>query len=65
MASPRSVSLDEVKENDYNLNVTLYVFPEEKVEEADVEKEWNELRRIEKEIAEVEEKIQGYLKEVK
>lgn len=60
----RVVSLDEVRENDYNLNVTLYVFPEEKVEEIDVAKEWEELRKIEREIAEVEEKIQGYLKEV-
>jgi type I restriction enzyme M protein len=60
----RVVSLDEVRENDYNLNVTLYVFPEEKVEEIDVEKEWEELRRIEGEIDKVEEKIQGFLKEV-
>ncbi|MEM4973385.1 MAG: N-6 DNA methylase, partial [Candidatus Hadarchaeales archaeon] len=60
----RVVSLEEVKENDYNLNVTLYVFPEEEVEEIDVAKEWEELRKIEREIAEVEGKIQGYLKEV-
>ncbi|MEM2875216.1 MAG: class I SAM-dependent DNA methyltransferase [Candidatus Hadarchaeales archaeon] len=61
----RVVSLDEVKENDYNLNVTLYVFPEEKVEEIDVEREWEELRRIETEIGEIEGRIQDYLKEVK
>jgi len=60
----RVVSLDEVRENDYNLNVTLYVFPEEKVEEIDVKKEWEELRRIEEEIDKVEERIQGFLKEV-
>jgi type I restriction enzyme M protein len=60
----RVVSLDEVRENDYNLNVTLYVFPEEKVEEIDVKKEWEELRRIEEEIDQVEERIQGFLKEV-
>lgn len=60
----RVVSLGEVRENDYNLNVTLYVFPEEKVEEIDVAKEWEELCKIEKEIAEVEEKIRGYLREV-
>jgi len=61
----RVVSLDEVKENDYNLNVTLYVFPEEKAEEIDMAKEWEELRRVEKEIAEVEGKIEEYLKEVR
>ncbi|MEM2619582.1 MAG: class I SAM-dependent DNA methyltransferase [Candidatus Hadarchaeales archaeon] len=59
------VSLEEVKENNYNLNVTLYVYPEEKVEEIDVAKEWEELRKIEEEIAEVEGKIQGFLREVK
>ncbi|MEM2890862.1 MAG: class I SAM-dependent DNA methyltransferase [Candidatus Hadarchaeum sp.] len=61
----RVISLDEVKENDYNLNVTLYAFPEEKVEEIDVEKEWEELLRIETEIEEVERRIQDYLKEIK
>jgi type I restriction enzyme M protein len=61
----RVVSFDEVKENDYNLNVTLYVFPEENVEEIDVEKEWGELHNVEKEIAGVEGKIQEYLKEIK
>lgn len=61
----RVVSLDEVRENDYNLNVTLYVFPEEKVEEIDVAKEWEELRKIEREIAEVEGEIERHLKEVR
>ncbi|NOZ76186.1 MAG: type I restriction-modification system subunit M [Euryarchaeota archaeon] len=60
----RAVPLEEIKENDYNLNVTLYVFPEEEIEEIDVEKEWNELRIIEEEIAGVEEKIEGYLREI-
>ena len=60
----RAVSLDEIKNNDYNLNVTLYVFPQEVAEEIDVEKEWQELRMIEEEIAGVEVKIEGYLKEI-
>ncbi len=58
----RAVSLDEIKNNDYNLNVTLYVFPQEDVEEIDVDKEWQELRRVEEEIEGVEAKIEGYLK---
>jgi len=61
----RIVSLDEIKENDYNLNVTLYVFPEEEIEEIDVTQEWQELQKIEKEIKEVEEKIEEYLSEIK
>ena len=58
----RVISLDEIRENNYNLNVTLYVFPQEEVEEIDVAKEWSELKRIEEEIAKIEEKIEGYLK---
>jgi len=60
----RIVSLNEIKENDYNLNVTLYVFPEEEVEEIDVEKEWQELKDIEGKLEEVEEKINFYLAEL-
>jgi type I restriction enzyme M protein len=60
----RPVSVEEIKNNDYNLNVTLYVFPEEAQEEIDVGREWEELRSLEKEIAKVEENIQGYLREI-
>jgi type I restriction enzyme M protein len=60
----RVVSLEEIKENDYNLNVTLYVFPEEEIEEIDVAKEWGELCRIEDELVTVEKKIEKYLKEM-
>jgi type I restriction enzyme M protein len=61
----RVVDMDEIKENEYNLNVTLYVFPEEEVEDIDVNKEWRELRILEKEIDEVDKKIEGYLKELR
>jgi len=56
--------LDEIRENEHNLNVSLYVYPEDKVEEIDVMKEWKELREIEKDIGEVEEEIKEYLREV-
>jgi len=59
------IEIGKIKENDYNLNVTLYVFPEEETEEIDVMKEWADLRSIEKEIFEVEGKIEGYLRELK
>ena len=58
------IEIDKIKENDYNLNVTLYVFPEEETEEINVAKEWEELRRIEKEIFAIEERIEGYLGEL-
>ena len=54
----------EIEENDYNLNVTLYVFPEEEAEEIDVAKEWEELRRLEGELVEIERRIEGYLREL-
>ena len=59
------IEIEKIKENDYNLNVTLYVFPEEETEEIDVPKEWEELKGIEKEIFATEEKIEGYLRELK
>ncbi|MCD6155110.1 MAG: SAM-dependent DNA methyltransferase, partial [Candidatus Verstraetearchaeota archaeon] len=60
----RVVSLDEIKENDFNLNVTLYVFPIEEEEEIDVKAEWEELKKINEELAKVDEKIERYLEEL-
>jgi len=60
----RIVNKEEIKENDYNLNVTLYVLPEEEVEEIDVNKEWEDLKGMEGELHSVEEKIEEYLKEI-
>ena len=61
----RIVTLDEIKENDFNLNVTLYVFPKEEVEEIDVAREWEELRAVEEEIKTVEKQIEDYLVKLK
>lgn len=58
----RIVSFEEIKNNDYNLNVTLYVFPEEEGEEIDIKKEWKDIGKIQDEITAVEKKIEGYLK---
>lgn len=56
--------LEKIKENDYNLNVTLYVFPEEESEEIDVEGEWKEIRTLEEELQEIERRIEGYIREL-
>ena len=61
----RVVGIDEIKENDYNLNVTLYVFPIEEDEEIDVKAEWEELRKINEELTKVDEKIEEYLRELR
>jgi len=59
----RVVSLDEVRDNDYNLNVSLYVAPLVEREEVDVMALWEEVKAIDREIEAVEERIEGYLKE--
>ncbi len=60
----RLVPLSEIKENNYNLNVTLYAFPEEEIEKIDLAREWKELRGIEEKLSLVEVKITEYLKEI-
>jgi len=61
----KAFDLEKIKGNDYNLNVTLYVFPEAESEEIDVAKEWNEIRKLEGELVEVERRIEVYLEELK
>jgi type I restriction enzyme M protein len=51
------VPIDEVKKNDYNLNVTLYVTPLGEEEQIDILREYEELKRIENEKNQLLEKI--------
>ena len=60
----RVVSLDEIRENDYNLNVTLYVMPIVEEEEIDIIREFSELKRLEVERQEVEEKLEEYISQI-
>ncbi len=61
----RVVGIQEIRDNDYNLNVTLYAFPEIEEEEIDVEKEWEEIRKIDEEMQVVNEKIEEYLRVIR
>ncbi len=61
----RVVDLEEIRENDYNLNVPLYVFPEEEQEDIDIDKEWKELKELDKEKEILDKKIESFLKEIK
>ena len=61
----RVVDSEEIENNDFNLNVTLYVYPEEEIEQIDIAKEWKELNELDNEINKVTKKIGGYLKELK
>ncbi len=45
----RIVPLEEIRKNEYNLNVTLYVTPSTSQEEIDITREYQELLRIEEE----------------
>ncbi len=56
---------DELKENDYNLNVRRYVDSSEEEEVIDVSQVWKELKELEKERNEAHKKVEGYLHELK
>jgi len=60
----RVVGLDEVRQNDYNLNVTLYVMTDEEGEQIDITKEYRELKELEKERQEVARKLEQYVSEL-
>jgi len=60
----RAVSLEEIRKNDYNLNVSLYVFPEEEREKIDLPKEFEEFRKIEEKERELVEKAKAYIEKI-
>lgn len=60
----RIVDLREVRKNDYNLNVTLYVTPPIEIEEIDLEKELQELLEIYRQAEEARAKALQYIQQV-
>ncbi len=60
----RVVDLNEIKERDYNLNVTLYVSPLEEAESIDIFKEFSELEALEQKRQGIREKVKAYLSEL-
>jgi type I restriction enzyme M protein len=58
------VDKKEVFDNDYNLNVSLYVMPIEEGEKIDIVKEFSELKGLEKERQEIIEKLEGYISQL-
>ncbi len=59
-----SASPDEIKENDYNLNIPRYVDTFEEEPEIDIKEVQKELAEIEKQLAESEKKMKKFLKEL-
>ena len=55
---------DEIKENEYNLNIPRYVDTFEEEEEIDIQATQKEIDELEKQLADVQKKMQGYLKEL-
>lgn len=57
-------NVDEVKENDYNLNIPRYVDTFEEEDPVDMEKVEKNIKNIKKELKESEDKMDEYLKEL-
>ena len=60
----RIVPLEEIRKNEYNLNVTLYVTPLTSQEEIDIMKEYQELLKVEEEKKQLLEKINEIMTEL-
>ncbi len=59
-----SASFEEIRENDFNLNIPRYVDTFEEEEEIDIAAVQRDIERIEGELAVVREKMASYLKEL-
>lgn len=57
-------TLDEIKENEYNLNIPRYVDTFEEEAEIDIQATQKEIENLEKQLADVQLKMKGYLKEL-
>ena len=57
-------TLDEIRENDYNLNIPRYVDTFEEEEEVDIIAVQKEIDELEKELNSVRDEMKGYLKEL-
>ncbi len=60
----RPVSLDEIRANDYNLNITRYIDITEQEEPIDVQDVLNKLKELKEERAGVEDKMNRFLEEL-
>ena len=60
----RIVGMDEIKENDYNLNIARYIDTSEEEEKVDLVATLASIQEIEAEEKLIDEKLAGYLKEL-
>ena len=57
-------TIDEIRENDYNLNIPRYVDTFEEEEQIDIHAVMAEIKELEAQRAELDKEIEGYLKEL-
>lgn len=60
----RVVSLEEIKNNDYNLNITRYIDKSEEEEQVDISAVLKDLKGLEEKQTEIKKKLSGYLQEL-
>lgn len=60
----RRVTMKEIEENDYNLNITRYISTQEKEDDIDLNEVYKELCDIETKIIEARDKHNGFLREL-
>ena len=60
----RVVPIEELKRNDFSLNVTLYVMPKQETESIDIGKEFSELKKLENERQAIMDKLERYVSEI-
>jgi len=61
----RAVQPKEIKENDFNLNITRYVDTFEEEDEVDIEANLKELAKVDTELEKLEEEMKKHLRELK
>ena len=57
-------TMDEIKENDYNLNIPRYVDTFEEEEPVDLGAVSQELKQIDEDVEDIDEQLEGYCKEL-
>lgn len=60
----KKVLLEEIKENDFNLNITRYIDTFEEEQEIDISATIKELKALEPELDKLEKQMEGYLKKL-
>ena len=58
----RIVEISEIKENDYNLNISRYIDTSEDEEIVDIKATLEEIKELEVKEQEIDSKLNGYLK---